>query len=288
MDLETLTIRNRIEDHQIATQFCSTLNMIADIGTKALPEALFVKLRDMMNGYAIVKAKYPDLSLPDYVFTLDENRVRVTYLMMVEMLSQQPFEVPDEIQDENDERGWESEEEEDVDSEGWETVDEDDDESNSDPSDIDEEINESSSVVPPPIPDILEEGKWIPRQPPKLKESAKTKNDRRPRILPHTWEEFLQEPVKHCGHPNFAIVSPQRFYEAVKLWEWNPTTGHIPPNGGSQSFFAQNDTTSDEYTFEELPDPRLYDIDESDLISHIMEQKLSGNDQMNPKLSISY
>jgi hypothetical protein len=288
MDLETLTIRNRIEDHQIATQFCSTLNMIADIGTKALPEALFVKLRDMMNGYAIVKAKYPDLSLPDYVFTLDENRVRVTYLMMVEMLSQQPFEVPDEIQDENDERGWESEEEEDVDSEGWETVDEDDDESNSDPSDIDEEINESSSVVPPPIPDILEEGKWIPRQPPKLKESAKTQNDRRPRILPHTWEEFLQEPVKHCGHPNFAIVSPQRFYEAVKLWEWNPTTGHIPPNGGSQSFFAQNDTTSDEYTFEELPDPRLYDIDESDLISHIMEQKLSGNDQMNPKLSISY
>jgi hypothetical protein len=150
--------------------------------------------------------------------------------MMVELISQQTFEVTDEIQDDNDERGWESEEEEDVDSEGWETVEEDDEVSNSEPSDIEEETNESSSVVPPPIPDILEEEEWISRPPPKLKESAKTQNDRRPRILPHTWEEFLQEPVKHCGHPNFALVSPQRFYEAVKLWEWNSTTGHIPPN----------------------------------------------------------
>jgi hypothetical protein len=36
--------------------------------------------------------------------------------MIVEMLSQQPFEVPDESQDENDEDGWKSEEEEDEDS----------------------------------------------------------------------------------------------------------------------------------------------------------------------------
>jgi hypothetical protein len=57
---------------------------------------------------------------------------------------------------------------------------------------------------------------------------------------------------------------------------------------GSQSFSAQNVTTSDEYTFEELPDPQLYDIDESDFISHILEQKLSGGDQTNPKLSISF
>ena len=33
--------------------------------------------------------------------------------MMVEMLSQQPFDVPNEIQDENDDRGWDTEEEED-------------------------------------------------------------------------------------------------------------------------------------------------------------------------------
>ncbi len=43
----------------------------------------------------------------------------MTYLMMIEMLSQQPFEVPDEIQDENDKRGWDTEEEEDeADSDG--------------------------------------------------------------------------------------------------------------------------------------------------------------------------
>jgi hypothetical protein len=64
-------------------------------------------------------------------------------------------------------------------------------------------------------------------QPPKLKESAKSKNDRRPRILPRTREEFLQEPNKHCCHPNFELVPPRRFYDAVKLWEWNPTTVYI-------------------------------------------------------------
>ncbi len=123
-----------------------------------------------------------------------------------------------------------------------------------------EETNKSSSVVPPSIPDILEEELVIPR------------------ILPHTWEEYIQKPVKHCDHPNFALVSPQRFCEAVRLWEWHPTTENIPPNGGSMSFSEQNDTTSDEYTFVELPDPRLYSIDESDIISHILEQKLSrGN-----------
>ncbi len=64
-DLETLTIRNRIEDHQIATQFCATLNMIAGIGTKALPEALFVKLRDMMQSSkpGIQSSPYPIMCL---------------------------------------------------------------------------------------------------------------------------------------------------------------------------------------------------------------------------------
>ena len=77
--------------------------------------------------------------------------------MMVELISQQTFEVPDETHDDNDEDGWETEEEEDEVSDGWETVEEDDEDSDSDPSDSDEEVNESSSVVPQPIPDILDE-----------------------------------------------------------------------------------------------------------------------------------
>jgi hypothetical protein len=44
----------------------------------------------------------------------------------------------------------------------------------------------------------------------------------------------------------------------------------------------------DEYTFDELPDPRLYKIDESDIISDILEQKLSACDQTNPMLPVSY
>jgi hypothetical protein len=96
MDLEVLSIRNRIEDHQIVTQYCATTNMIADIGTKALPEATFVRLRDMMNGYALVKAKYPELQLPCYVFTTNNEKVKMSYAMIVEMISQQPFDMSED------------------------------------------------------------------------------------------------------------------------------------------------------------------------------------------------
>jgi hypothetical protein len=96
IDLKILTIRNRIEDHQIATQYCNTQNMIAHIGTKALPEAQFVKLRDMMNGYAIVKVRYLELNLPRYVYSKDETQLTFNYAMVVEMIAQQPFQVSDD------------------------------------------------------------------------------------------------------------------------------------------------------------------------------------------------
>ena len=67
MDLEVLTTRNRIEDHQVSTEYADTDNMLADIGTKALTVPKFPRFRDTMNGYALVKAKYPDLDLQDYV-----------------------------------------------------------------------------------------------------------------------------------------------------------------------------------------------------------------------------
>ena len=41
--------------------------MIADIGTKALPDKQFAYLRDKMNGYALVKLNHPNYKLPPYV-----------------------------------------------------------------------------------------------------------------------------------------------------------------------------------------------------------------------------
>ena len=66
--LKYLTARNRVEDHQVQTKYCPTPLMVADYGTKALPEAIFVRHRDVANGYALVKAAYPDKQLPDYVY----------------------------------------------------------------------------------------------------------------------------------------------------------------------------------------------------------------------------
>ena len=73
MDLEVLTTRNRIEDHQVSTEYADTDNMLADIGTKALTLPKFPRFRDTMNGYALVKAKYPDLNLPDYVYQISDE-----------------------------------------------------------------------------------------------------------------------------------------------------------------------------------------------------------------------
>ena len=67
IDLKTLSVRNRIEDHQIKTQYCPTTLMRADIGTKALPEYPFCFHRDVINGYALAKTAYPNKALPEYV-----------------------------------------------------------------------------------------------------------------------------------------------------------------------------------------------------------------------------
>ena len=73
MDLEVLAIRNRIEDHEVGVEYCMSDNMSADLGTKALGLPKFPRLRDSINGYALVKAAYPDLNLPDYVYEISED-----------------------------------------------------------------------------------------------------------------------------------------------------------------------------------------------------------------------
>ncbi len=75
MDLEVLAIRNRIEDHDVSVEYVITDNMAGDTGTKALGLPIFPKFRETINGYALVKAAYPDLSLPDYVYEISEETI---------------------------------------------------------------------------------------------------------------------------------------------------------------------------------------------------------------------
>ena len=49
-----------VEDHIVQTKKRSTDRMVADMGTKSLPEGQFTLYRDVMNGYALVKAAYPE------------------------------------------------------------------------------------------------------------------------------------------------------------------------------------------------------------------------------------
>lgn len=48
--------------------------MVADMGTKALPLNPFVRFRDIMNGYSLVKAAYPQKKLSKYVYNGGSER----------------------------------------------------------------------------------------------------------------------------------------------------------------------------------------------------------------------
>jgi hypothetical protein len=56
MSMRTLSVRNKVEDGKVMPVYLRTTEMIADIGTKALDESTFVRLRDMLTGYSIVEA----------------------------------------------------------------------------------------------------------------------------------------------------------------------------------------------------------------------------------------
>ena len=67
IDLNVLAARNKIEDRLVKPVYKHTASMIADLGTKALPDAQFVALRDMMNGYGLVKKHMQNYPLPPMV-----------------------------------------------------------------------------------------------------------------------------------------------------------------------------------------------------------------------------
>jgi hypothetical protein len=67
IDRRVLASRNKIEDGEVIPKYCVTAKMLADIGTKALPDAQFAYLRDLINGYALVARYHPTYLLPAYV-----------------------------------------------------------------------------------------------------------------------------------------------------------------------------------------------------------------------------
>jgi hypothetical protein len=66
-DLKVLTLlRNKMEDLKVVPIYLNTLDMLADIGTKALDPKLFCRLRDMLCGYAErISAKHTSVDTGD-------------------------------------------------------------------------------------------------------------------------------------------------------------------------------------------------------------------------------
>jgi hypothetical protein len=85
MSLKVLSSRNRVEDHEVSTNNTRSGDMISDMGTKALPENPFVRLRDLMNGYSLVKAAYPNKKMSEHVYDGgSKQKLAVVQAMIVE------------------------------------------------------------------------------------------------------------------------------------------------------------------------------------------------------------
>ena len=67
IDRRVLSARNKVEDGEVKPEYCVTARMLADIGTKALPDAQFAFLRDLINGYSLVAKHHPSYPMPPYV-----------------------------------------------------------------------------------------------------------------------------------------------------------------------------------------------------------------------------
>ena len=72
MDIRTWKLKERIDDQEIILHFCGTVDMLADIGTKALGVKSFEYLRDLMNGYALVRLRHQGADLPILVVCLKD------------------------------------------------------------------------------------------------------------------------------------------------------------------------------------------------------------------------
>ena len=56
LDIRVFSLRNRIEDQEVQLKLIGTLQMVADVCTKALDVKQFEFCRDVLNGYALLRA----------------------------------------------------------------------------------------------------------------------------------------------------------------------------------------------------------------------------------------
>ena len=93
MDLEILAFRNRVEDQRIRTARKATDEMVAHIGTKALPLNPLSRLRDVMCGYSLVKAAYPNKRIPELVHVESMSSVMVNLVGVQRAIMSYKFEL---------------------------------------------------------------------------------------------------------------------------------------------------------------------------------------------------
>ena len=65
------SLRDRIDDQEIKMKYIESLKMCSDIGTKNLGVRQFEFLRDLMNGYALVRASGRKKDLPSMVIAFN-------------------------------------------------------------------------------------------------------------------------------------------------------------------------------------------------------------------------
>ena len=76
LDIRVFALRNRIEDQEVMLKYISTLSMAGDLGTKLFSVPRFKFLRDLVNGYALVRASGTRVKLPALVLSLSELEQR--------------------------------------------------------------------------------------------------------------------------------------------------------------------------------------------------------------------
>ena len=67
----------------------------ADMGTKALPVGQFVLYRDVMNGYALVKAAYPNKTMSPLVFQGYATYVTSAFVKMQAVVNEMGVDLTD-------------------------------------------------------------------------------------------------------------------------------------------------------------------------------------------------
>jgi hypothetical protein len=72
MATQIFALRDRMIDHEVELKYLSTVEMAADIGTKALGKVKFQLFRDIITGYALVRASKRNYTIPIMVISLQE------------------------------------------------------------------------------------------------------------------------------------------------------------------------------------------------------------------------